>query len=139
MLISGCLLVLTVKCHAEQQTKNSIDIMGARDVFAIKRTSHVVVPTKTMNHIFENLYHNPQQSLEDDQVHAWKHYKEKIRSLAAVHLTDSIQLGLDRIKSGPSKAIKGDIVDINTHLSAKPNSGTSTARGYGLQLRVKLD
>ncbi len=139
MLVSGCLVASTVKCHAEQHAKNSIEVMRASDVFAIKRTSHVVVPTNTMNHIFENLYHDPELPIEEEQSLAWKYYKDKLRSLAAVHFTDSVQIGLDRIKSGPSKLAKGDIVDINSHLSAKPNSGTSTARGYGLQLRVKLD
>jgi hypothetical protein len=123
-----------MNCHADQR-KNQ----NPAGTLSSKRISHDAVPTKTLHHIFEDINHKSSQKVEKDKSQAWKEYKETLRSLLAVHFTDSIQIGFDRIKSGPTKAQKGEIVDINSHLSPKTSSDSLTARGYGVQMKVKLD
>ncbi|MBI2791700.1 MAG: hypothetical protein HYX61_07060 [Gammaproteobacteria bacterium] len=135
MLVTGCLIACaTMNCHAEQRkNENPVGSLSS------KRISHEAVQTKTLHHIFEDMNLKSAQKPEKDKSQAWKQYKETLRSMLAVHFTDSIQIGFDRIKSGPSRAIKGEIVDINSHLSPKTGSDSLTARGYGVQMKVKLD
>lgn len=102
-----------------------------------KRTSHLIKPTQRLTHIFDNLYHHPEAMIKKEEYADWKEYKEKLRSLVAVHFSDNVQIGFDKIKAGPSKFSKGEIVDVNPQLA--PKSAGSASRGFGLQVKVKLD
>lgn len=106
--------------------------------FTTARTSHAVVPSENLNLIFQNLYH--ETSLDKDQVaSSWKQYREQIKTLLAVRLSDYFQIGVQSMKSGPLKGQKSEIVDVNAHLAPKSSSDNLNARGYGVELRVKLD
>lgn len=124
-------------CFAEQHSKTPQDYRKAATQVTPKRSSHVIKPTHRLTHIFDNLYHHPETKVAKKEFKEWKEYKEKLRSLAAVNFTDTIQVGVDRVKTGPSKMSKGEIVDVNPHLA--PKSSGATSRGIGLQMRVKLD
>ena len=138
-LLSGAISLIATQCFAEQHSKTPRDAYHAKleAQSAPKRTPRSVLPSKKLTHIFDNIYHTPEAALKTRDYDQWKHTKEKLRSLASVHFNDSIQIGLDRVKTGPSKYMKSEIVEVNPHLAPK-STGTSS-RGIGLQMRVKLD
>ena len=89
--------------------------------------------------IFDNLY------LEQDvntsavkSVGTMKEYKEKIKNQLSVKFNDNLQLGIDKFKVGPNSIQRSQIVQIEPHLQPK-GSNVGSAKGYGLELRVKLD
>ncbi|MBS0290548.1 MAG: hypothetical protein JSS07_11015 [Proteobacteria bacterium] len=92
------------------------------------------VPTQTLSHIFENM----EEVRQDTQqvMPSWGLYKEKLRDYGSIHFSDSVQIGVDRIKTNPTKLIKGEIVDVNDHMA--PKTAKSSARGFGIQMKVKL-
>ncbi len=139
LLISGAVSLIATSCFAEQHSKTPLDEYRAkREAHSTpKRTARPIIPTKRLTHIFDNLYHTPEAALKSRDFDQWRHTKDKLRSLASVHFTDSVQIGLDRVKTGPTKAMKSEIVDVNSHLA--PRSNGTTSRGIGLQMRVKLD
>ncbi len=138
LVLSGMFSFMTAPCFAEQHAKTPMDYHAKKyQEPTPRRTSHIIIPTKRLTHIFDNLYHHPEMLVEKDKYGDWKHYKEKLRSLAAVHFTDNIQVGFDRVKTGPNKYAKGEIVDVNSHLA--PRMAGTTSRGFGLQMKVKLD
>ncbi len=140
LLLSGMIACVAPLCFAEQHAKTPLDYHHKKNQEPTpKRTHHVVIPTKRLTHIFENLYYHPEPLNEKNKKYGdWKEYKEKLKSFAAIHFTDNVQIGLDRIKAGPSsKHIKSEIVDVNSHLA--PRMAGTTSRGFGLQMKVKLD
>ena len=89
--------------------------------------------------IFENIYGNMPPQTEDERpaldVKAWRAcVKEKMGMNVFPHL----RVSLDRVKSKSSSDQQSEIIALESHLAPKGNGKTS-AKGYGLAFKVKLD
>lgn len=86
------------------------------------------------------LYYNldlRQTSDTKDYVTRWKSNRQRLRSLLAVEVNESFQIGLQRLKVGPLKSQTSQIVEICPQL--QPVLQANSARGLGLEMRLKLD
>ncbi|MBN9288473.1 MAG: hypothetical protein BGO43_05760 [Gammaproteobacteria bacterium 39-13] len=140
MFITGCLITSSFVCKAEENTsyKNETTAYSTAPTIA-KHNAQKVVPSETLLQVFENLDKVAKHDIERDHVGLWNEYKGKLKALLAVQFTDSFQIGIDQVKSGPLNVEESEIVDVNLHLSPKSGSDDFKAKGYGLEVRLKLD
>lgn len=141
MFITGCLITSSFVCKAQDGNnyKREVPAQLASSMVA-KRTTPKVVPSEALLQVFENLDKIPaRHPIEKDHINLWNEYKGKLKSLLAVQVTDSFQIGLDQVKSGPLNIEESEIVDVNLHLSPKMGNEDLKAKGYGLEVRLKLD
>lgn len=91
------------------------------------------------NHSLQELLQPWEPAAENNPHHfKVKQFKQRLKEMFAYDFNPSVQVGIDRIRSGPLKAEVYDIIDINTHLSEN-HTQDLTSRGFGIELRIKLD
>jgi hypothetical protein len=96
---------------------------------------------QTLHHIFQNPDWDNKQLLsfpEKQGILTLKEYKAQLRKAFAVQLNEHVELGLDRFKVGPLNTQKNAMSEYESHLQ-QGNRHTAIARGYGVELRIKLD
>lgn len=140
MFITGCLITSSFVCKAQEEATFNNEISSPLTTsLMVKRSTQKVVPSEALLQVFENLDKVSRVEPLREQPVLWDEYKEKLKSLLAVQFSDSFQIGFDRVKAGPLKLEDSEIVDVNLHLSPKASSDDLKSKGYGLELRVKLD
>jgi hypothetical protein len=128
LAITGSLLSICKNAVAEERTMS-------KGIFT--------VPTMHASHKLQRMFSNIQQAqpkiTPEQYTASWKSYKALLKGLVAVDFSDSVQLGLDSIKVQQLDPKDCDILDINLHMQGRPSTDSITARGYGVELRIKLD
>jgi hypothetical protein len=87
-------------------------------------------------HIFSNMPTSYQMKGEA----SYKNYKELLKKIATLNLNSRVEIGLDRMKAAPLAFKMNDSLGVDQGLlsSVKQASGFKS-RGYGIELRIKLD
>lgn len=109
----------------------------------LAQTALVLQPTEippTLHPIFKptDWDYKPEPFPEKNQILSLKEYKAQLRKALAVQFNDHIEIGLDRFKAGPLNTQKNAMLEYESHLQLS-NKKDAIARGYGVELRIKLD
>lgn len=136
-LIVLCSLIKAV--HAEEELDLSKGMVSFNYPFNAKRALKIVQPSQRLQMTLQNLHHAKTPYSKEHHYTSWREFKNQLKALAAVQFSNNVQLGLDTIKVQALDPKDSDILDINMHLSGKSASESISSRGYGVELRVKLD
>lgn len=141
ILLSLMLLLCSLikSAYAEEEIDLSKGMVSFNYPFSAKRALKLVQPSQRLQLTLQNLQHAKTPYSKEQSYTSWREFKNQLKALVAVQFSNQVQLGFDSIKVQALNPKDSDILDINMHLSGKPSGESISSRGYGLELRVKLD